>query len=220
MKVLFYGWFFLMVLCLVGIPLSDIMREGYDNSPGVFHIRPWIFNYNTVVLISHLIVILAIFFGIKLVPLNNNDKPKSMVKYLSLTFFGLTALSIITMLFFPLIFGGGPWKNGDVIEMSIMRILVFLPSVTRTIAWGLLVIFFMKKGTLLGNINSHWFDFPLIGLLSFDLGLVIEKWISTKYTVVAQIHPYCLEPVFLIPWFIASFVFLYILYFGQKLSEE
>ncbi len=199
-----------MFLCLGGLTLADLMEGSYGT--GEILVRPWMHTYNNVLSTIHLLIMLCLLVGVALADGFSRGNRIKALRWSAMVFLGVTALCFLTMLLFPHLANPGPWKHGST-EVATMRILVFLPLVTRDVGWGLLVMALFQPGNM-----PRWWVVILVGLVTLDLGLSVWKWATTPKAVIALFHPFITEPAYLIPWCVGGVLFLIMVRF--KLARD
>ena len=218
---LFYGWMGMFFFSVVGIFLNDITKEDYgdlgnilpwlSNAPDLVMIRPWMVQYNTVISICNLSVLVLMFLGS--VKYSRGDRRS---KFGTLAAFGFAAaiLGVAAMLLYPVTVGSGPWLM-DSVELRGVWVLVFLPLVLRTGAFAFLVMLFafnLKDRKSLARLG-----FPVVlVLVLIDLALMVWKWMATDVTVFAVFHPCSRNLLALVPSVISSFLFLVLLWLERE----
>jgi hypothetical protein len=205
LRLVFWGWALLIFLCLGSLSLANLMSGSYGS--GEILIRPWMQTYNHVLLLFHLLVILSVLFGAILVDRFSRTTKGNVVRLGAIGCFGLTVFCFIAMSLFPYVTEPGPWQH-DASEVAWMRVLVFLPLVTRGMGWIFLIMVLVEPHVRpKGRVPSWWFR-VLVGLAMLDLGLSVWKWAITPKAVIAVFHPYVTQPIYLLPWCVAGIIFL------------
>jgi hypothetical protein len=204
-RLVFWGWALLIFLCLGSLSLANLMSGSYGS--GEILIRPWMQTYNHVLLLFHLLVILSVLFGAILVDRFSRTTKGNVVRLGAIVCFGLTALCFIAMSLFPYVTEPGPWPH-DASEVAWMRVLVFLPLVTRGIGWIFLIMVLVEPGVRPGGRAASGGYTLLVGLAVLDVGFAVWKWAVTPKAVIAVFHPYVTQPIYLLPWCVAGIIFL------------
>jgi hypothetical protein len=161
---------------------------------GAVLLRPWMLGYNFVVGGLHLLTLLLLLLGAARLP-------SGIAQRAALATFGAAALAAAALLLLPLWRGAGPFAQ-DAVEVRMLRALVFAPSLLRALGCAALALALFR---------SHTASYVICGLLALDAALVIWKWTSTPRAVMACVHPYCGAPLGLVPWLLASALFLALL---------
>jgi hypothetical protein len=205
LRLIFWGWGLLIFLCLGSLSLANLMSGSYVS--GEILIRPWMQTYNTVLLLFHLLVILSVLLGAILVDGFSRTGKGKVVRIGAIGCFGLTVCCFIAMSIFPHLAEPGPWKH-DASEVAWMRVLVFLPLVTRATGSVLLIMAIVPPDLRSKGNGSSWWYCVLVGLATLDLGLSVWKWVTTPKAVIAVFHPFVTQPIYLLPWCVAGIIFL------------
>ena len=202
-KLLFWGAFFLVFICVAGIPLAKGMMGGY--TPGLIHVRPWMAQYNYIMSAAHLVAMALMTIGAKGCPVHAGESSRWRVRG-AVIGLSVTCAAIAGMFAFPLVFGWGPWPY-DSPPVSIIRVLVLLPATLRPAAVALVVLALSPPQAQ----GSRWFALRNRGIylfLAIDLVLAGYKWLTTPKAVIALVHLYQPRPVLMVPWIAAMVLFL------------
>ncbi|MCP4197338.1 MAG: hypothetical protein GY762_09320 [Proteobacteria bacterium] len=208
LRLIFWGWGLLIFLCLGSLSLANLMSGSYGS--GEILIRPWMQTYNNVLLLFHLLVILSVLLGAILVDGFSQTVKGSVMRFGAIVCFGLSATCFIAMSLFPHLAEPGPWKH-DATEVAWMRVLVFLPLVTRATGLVLLIMAIVPPTTRSkGSAQRGWYR-VLVGFATLDVGLSVWKWAITPKAVIAVFHPFVTQPMYLVPWCVTGILVLVII---------
>jgi len=209
-RLLLWGWTCLIILCLAGVPLTKDMIGAYGR--GKIFIQPFMTLYNTVILTAHLLGLGLVTAGALFL---RNHAESRLVKWTgraALAMLGFTLATLLTMVLVPWWMGSGPWPT-DSLQVETMRTLVYLPGVTQSLAWGLMIVALVRGHLARGGAVPRWRTYLLLGLVALDLGLAIWKWTVTPKAVIALLHPLSMEPLYMVPWLGGGVVFVLMLRF-------
>ena len=215
---LLWGWTCLIILCLAGVPLTRDMIGGYGH--GKIFIQPFMTLYNTVILTAHLLGLGLVTAGALFLRNHAESRLARWCGRAALAMLGFTLATLLAMLAAPWWMGSGPWPS-DSLQVATMRTLVYLPGVTRTLAWGLMILALVQGHIARGGGVPRWRYYLLLGLVALDLGLAIWKWSITPKAVIALLHPLAIEPLYMVPWVGGGVLFVVMLrfdLFGQELK--
>jgi hypothetical protein len=218
-RLLLWGWTCLIILCLAGIPLTKDMIGVYGR--GKIFIQPFMTLYNTVILTAHLLGLGLVTAGALFLRNHAESRLAKGSGRAALAMLGFTLATLLAMLLVPWWMGSGPWPP-DSLQVATMRTLVYLPGVTRTLAWGLMIVAMVQGHMTRGGAVPRWRYFLLLGLVALDLGLTIWKWIITPKAVIALLHPLSMEPLCMAPWILGGVLFVLMLrfdLFGQEFKR-
>jgi len=184
-----WGWAAATALALLSTAFAGEVAGRFGGGPVL--LRSWMQGYNLVIGGLHLVTL-------SLLALGSARAPAGWARRAALTAFVLAALAAAALLLLPVVRGGGPFAP-DAVEVRALRALVFAPSLLRAVGCAALALALFR---------SHTASYVIAGLLALDGALVIGKWMATPRAVMACVHPYCGAPLGLLPWLLASALFL------------
>jgi hypothetical protein len=188
MRLIAWGWALGLGLALAAAAFADEVAGHFGGGP--VHVRPWMQGYNLAINLCQLLSLALLIAGALGLPPGRARR----VAWLSLA---LAASLVLAMLLFPLWWGGGPWAP-DAPQVKALRVLVFAPSLLRTLGLA-------AAATALYGWNR-----VLLSLLFLDAALVAWKWAATPRAVMAFVHPFSAEPLGLLPWAAATAIFFWL----------
>jgi hypothetical protein len=187
-----WGWAAATALALLSTRFAGEMAGRFGGGPVL--LRPWLQSYNLVVGGLNLVTLMVLALGSARVE-SGAARRVALAAFVAASFFGAALLLL------PLVRGGGPFAP-DALEVRALRVMVFAPSLLRAVGCAALTLALFR---------SHTASYVILGLLAADAGLVAWKWAATPHAVLACVHPYCGAPLGLVPWLLASALFLALL---------
>lgn len=179
----------LIALVLAGAPIAGLLPERISFGNIVF--RPWMIVVNGILAGTHGAALAALWLGLR-------SHPGSRAVRWSLA---VGALASIGGALFPVLIGAGPYLHGDW-QMDLLRSLVFLPALSRAVAW---------LGLAVGLGAASRLRPVLVLAFGADLLWSLSVFVGTPLAVMARLHVSPATVWILVPWALAGVALLYAL---------
>ncbi len=159
-----------------------------DFSDRPIELRAWMITYNTVLLVTHLVLLLVLAIGTSLI--EAADAATGRCKRVSVWLLSAAMLLTAAFAIMPWVIGTGPFAP-DSAAVKGMRVLVFLPPIVRTCALGVLAWSLGRHA-----VRDRRVAVVLAGV---DVALCAATWSATPKAVIALLHPCATQPPKMLP---------------------
>ncbi len=205
MRVLLWAWAALTIVLLASVFPAKGLVDAFSSEAIV--LKPWILIYNSIVIVLHGVALFFVIYGARGSIESAGNALLFWGRKSAFLLLGLALLATILMLGAPLLTGRG-LLHAEGSPVPLYRSRVFVAPVLRSAGWACLVLA-MAQGLWVNR--GPWGPYFVIGCAIADVLLGIYKWVDTPVALVAALHPFVAQPLFIIPWAAGSFVFLFLL---------